>query len=48
MIEGSTNGEACVCDLTTPFDMTQPAIGHHLKILTDAGILKREKRSSWA
>ena len=41
-------GEACVCDLTTPFDMTQPAIGHHLKILIDAGILKREKPSSWA
>ncbi|MEO3745344.1 metalloregulator ArsR/SmtB family transcription factor [Plantactinospora sp. B5E13] len=41
-------GEACVCDLTAPFDMTQPAISHHLKILVDAGVLQRDKRGSWA
>jgi ArsR family transcriptional regulator, arsenate/arsenite/antimonite-responsive transcriptional repressor len=48
MIEASPGGEACVCDLTVPFDMSQPAISHHLKILVAAGILSREKRGSWA
>lgn len=48
MIEDSPGREACVCDLTAPFDMSQPAISHHLKILVAAGILSREKRGSWA
>ncbi|HZM83526.1 MAG TPA: metalloregulator ArsR/SmtB family transcription factor [Candidatus Limnocylindrales bacterium] len=48
IIHGSPNGEACVCDLTAPFDMTQPAISQHLKVLTDAGLLRRDKRGAWA
>jgi ArsR family transcriptional regulator len=48
LIEGSTNGEACVCDLTASFEMTQPAISHHLKVLVEAGVLQRDKRGSWA
>jgi len=28
--------------------LTQPTVSHHLKILTDAGVLKREKRGTWA
>ncbi len=41
-------GEMCVCDLTEPLDLSQPTISHHLKVLTDAGILTREKRGTWA
>lgn len=48
MIEGSENGEACVCDLTEPLGLTQPTISHHLKIMVEAGILAREKRGVWA
>ncbi|MCM4083053.1 ArsR/SmtB family transcription factor [Paractinoplanes hotanensis] len=48
VIEASTTGEACVCDLTEPFSMTQPAISHHLRTLVDAGLLNRDKRGSWA
>ncbi|WP_127509125.1 ArsR/SmtB family transcription factor [Actinoplanes solisilvae] len=48
VIEASATGEACVCDLTEPFDMTQPAISHHLRVLVEAGLLSREKRGSWA
>jgi ArsR family transcriptional regulator len=39
--------EACVCDLTAPFDLSQPTISHHLKVLHDAGLLDREKRGVW-
>jgi ArsR family transcriptional regulator len=42
------NGEACVCDLTEPVGLTQPTISYHLKILTQAGILEREQRGTWA
>ena len=42
--EGS---EACVCDLLPFFDLSQPTISHHLKVLHEHGLLDREKRSTW-
>lgn len=39
--------EACVCDLIPFFDLSQPTISHHLKVLHDAGLLDREKRGTW-
>jgi ArsR family transcriptional regulator, arsenate/arsenite/antimonite-responsive transcriptional repressor len=41
------DGEACVCDLTPAFDLSQPTISHHLKVLHEAGLLNREKRGVW-
>jgi DNA-binding transcriptional ArsR family regulator len=35
------NGEATVMELTEPFEMTQPAISQHLKVLEDAGLIVR-------
>jgi ArsR family transcriptional regulator len=40
-------GEACVCDLLPHFDLSQPTISHHLKVLHEAGLLDREKRGTW-
>jgi ArsR family transcriptional regulator len=40
-------GEACVCDLNDAFDLSQPTISHHLKVLHEAGLLDREKRGVW-
>jgi ArsR family transcriptional regulator len=40
-------GEACVCDLTDAFDLSQPTISHHLKVLHEVGLLDREKRGVW-
>jgi ArsR family transcriptional regulator len=40
-------GEACVCDLTPAFDLSQPTISHHLKVLHESGLLDREKRGVW-
>lgn len=48
LIEASPAGEACVCDLSEPLDLSQPTVSHHLKILVDAGLLQREKRGVWA
>ncbi|QDH11218.1 helix-turn-helix transcriptional regulator [Nocardioides dongxiaopingii] len=39
--------EACVCDLLPAFDLSQPTISHHLKVLHEAGLLDREKRGVW-
>jgi ArsR family transcriptional regulator, arsenate/arsenite/antimonite-responsive transcriptional repressor len=40
-------GEACVCDLLPAFDLSQPTISHHLKVLHESGLLDREKRGVW-
>ena len=40
-------GEACVCDLIPSFDLSQPTISHHLKVLHESGLLDREKRGTW-
>jgi ArsR family transcriptional regulator len=41
------DGEACVCDLIPAFDLSQPTVSHHLKVLHEAGLLNREKRGVW-
>jgi len=42
------NGEVCVCDIESSFDMIQSRISRHLKILKDAGFLKVDRRGRWA
>jgi ArsR family transcriptional regulator, arsenate/arsenite/antimonite-responsive transcriptional repressor len=41
-------GEVCVCELVPLFDLSQPTISHHLKVLRDAGIVGSERRGLWA
>ena len=48
LVASHPGGEACVCDLNEAFDLTQPTISHHLKVLHEAGLVTREKRGSWA
>ena len=48
MIAAQPGNEACVCDLTAPVGLSQPTVSHHLKQLTDAGLLTREQRGKWA
>src|SRR3954463_6398304 len=40
-------GEVCVCELTPAFDLSQPTISHHLKLLRQAGLVDAERRASW-
>ena len=47
MVLSHEGGEACVCDLTPAFDLSQPTISHHLKVLHEAGLLNRDKRGVW-
>jgi ArsR family transcriptional regulator len=47
LIASHPGGEACVCDLNDAFDLSQPTISHHLKVLHEAGLLDRDKRGVW-
>jgi ArsR family transcriptional regulator, arsenate/arsenite/antimonite-responsive transcriptional repressor len=40
--------EVCVCDLNAAFDLSQPTISHHLKILREAGLVDSTRRGTWA
>jgi ArsR family transcriptional regulator, arsenate/arsenite/antimonite-responsive transcriptional repressor len=47
LIGAHPDGEACVCDLTAPIGLSQPTVSHHLKVLTEAGLVGREQRGRW-
>jgi len=47
LVAAHDGGEACVCDLNDAFDLSQPTISHHLKVLHEAGLLERSKRGVW-
>jgi len=44
----STTEAVCVCDLTSAFELSQPTISHHLRILRDAGLVESERHGTWA
>lgn len=41
-------GSVCVCELVPLFDVGQPTVSHHLKVLREAGIVGSERRGLWA
>jgi ArsR family transcriptional regulator len=41
-------GKVCVCELVPLFDVSQPTVSHHLKVLREAGLVESEKRGLWA
>jgi ArsR family transcriptional regulator, arsenate/arsenite/antimonite-responsive transcriptional repressor len=44
----SAADEVCVCNLTATFDLSQPTISHHLRILREAGLVESTRRGTWA
>jgi len=47
LVASHEDGEACVCDLNDAFELSQPTISHHLKVLHQVGLLERSKRGVW-
>lgn len=47
MIASRSGDEVCVCELTPAFDVSQPTISHHLKLLRQAGLVDCERRGTW-
>ena len=45
----ATSGEpVCACEFEPALGLSQPTVSHHLKKLTEAGLLEREQRGKWA
>lgn len=47
LVASHEGGEACVCDISESFDLSQPTISHHLKVLRSAGLLDCQRRGTW-
>ncbi|NRQ36963.1 helix-turn-helix transcriptional regulator, partial [Nonomuraea sp. NN258] len=47
IVASRTGGEVCVCDITDAFELSQPTISHHLKVLKEVGLLTSQRRASW-
>ena len=47
IIDYLRNGEKCVCEITPHLNLAQPLISRHLRILKNAGLVKRRKKSTW-
>ena len=48
LIAAADDGEACICDMTTPVGLSQPTVSHHMKLLAGAGLATRTQRGKWA
>ncbi|WP_199444354.1 ArsR/SmtB family transcription factor [Umezawaea beigongshangensis] len=48
LVRNARADEVCFCDLAEEFDMPQSSLSHHLKILVNAGVLRRERRGTWS
>src|ERR1700733_5690075 len=47
MLAAAPDGEVCVCDFVEPLGKSQPTISHHLKILSEAGLVQGARRGKW-
>ncbi len=41
-------GKVCVCELVPLFEVSQPTLSHHLKVLRQAGMVDSERQGLWA
>ncbi len=47
ILASSPEGEVCVCDFVGPVGKSQPTVSHHLKILSEAGLVHGDRRGKW-
>lgn len=47
ILASAPNGEVCVCDFVDPLGKSQPTVSHHLKVLSEAGLVQGERRGKW-
>lgn len=47
IVEMLSCGEMCACDILESFEITQPTLSYHMKILTECGLVNSRKDGSW-
>ena len=47
ILAASPDGEVCVCDFVEPLAKSQPTVSHHLRVLSEAGLVQGDRRGKW-
>ena len=47
ILAAAPEGEVCVCDFVGPLGKSQPTVSHHLKVLSEAGLVHGDRRGKW-
>ena len=47
ILAAAEGGEVCVCDFVQPIGKSQPTISHHLRVLSEAGLVRGDRRGKW-
>src|SRR4051812_14501537 len=47
LLAAADGGEVCACDFVAPLGKSQPTVSHHLKVLSEAGLIHGDKRGRW-
>jgi len=47
ILAAAPDSEVCVCDFVEPLGKSQPTVSHHLKVLSEAGLVTGERRGKW-
>ena len=47
ILADAPEGEVCVCDFVEPLAKSQPTVSHHLKVLSEAGLVQGDRRGKW-
>ena len=47
ILAASPEGEVCVCEFVEPLGKSQPTISHHMKVLSEAGLVQGDRRGKW-
>ena len=47
LLASAEAGEVCACDLVEPVGRSQPTVSHHLKVLSEAGLIVGDRRGRW-
>jgi ArsR family transcriptional regulator len=47
ILAAAPEGEVCVCEFVEPLGKSQPTISHHMKILSEAGMVQGDRRGKW-
>lgn len=48
IVQMLSDGEMCACKILERFQITQPTLSHHMKILCESGIVKAKKVGKWS
>lgn len=48
IVQMLTDGEQCACKLLEAFEITQPTLSHHMRVLSECGLVQTRREGKWS